>query len=157
MNIICGIFTQDAGEVQIFGEDHRKYYQRETKDIGYCPSYSMAYGSLTVKEQLRFVRSMKNLPEESSEQVEKYLQDFGLKEFEDTFISNLSGGNLRKMSLIEALIGNPRILILDEPTAGVDIITRETIWNNLKKIKQERDVCIVLTTHHLEEAENLSD
>lgn len=82
---------------------------------------------------------------------------FGLVEYKNFKTSQLSGGNKRKLTLAISLVGNPSLLFLDEPTSAVDPLSRKEIWESILQLKMKKEMIIVLTTHHLEEAELLAD
>jgi ATP-binding cassette, subfamily A (ABC1), member 3 len=88
-------------------------------------------------------------------EINQLLADVDLWDFRDTLACNLSGGNKRKLSVAIALIGNSKLVVLDEPTAGMDLSARRKLWNMLKKYKQGR--IIILTTHYMDEADILGD
>lgn len=92
---------------------------------------------------------------EQRPQIDQLLRDIDLYQFRDTLACNLSGGSKRKLSVAIALIGNSRLVVLDEPTAGMDLSARRRLWNMLKKYKQDR--IIILTTHYMDEADILGD
>ena len=115
------------------------------------------YDNLTVEEHLEFYARVKGVPEyEILDKVEETIVKCALDKERGKFSKNLSGGNKRKLSLGMAVIGGSKVIFLDEPTSGMDPVSRKTIWEILLKLKQEGK-CLVLTTHHLDEAEVLSE
>lgn len=158
VNILCGIIKPSSGELKASSLDIYENYDKFTKLIGYCPSYNVVYDELTVGEHLKFICILKGMRRRDIKQeIEKQLENLDFSEFKDTRIANLSGGSLRKLTLASALVKSPKLLILDEPTNGVDAYTRKSIWSYLQAEKVERDTSILLTTHYLREAEKLSD
>lgn len=112
--------------------------------------------NLTVRENLDFMASIYGVDnKEKEKRIEKIVDDFSLKEVENKRCKVLSGGYKRKVSIAIALITNPKILFLDEPTLGLDVLARRELWDIIRKIK--KDTTIILTTHYMEEAEHLSD
>lgn len=123
--------------------------------LGYCPQANNFDGNLTVQQQLLFFARLVGIPEQHQTQyVTSTIQRFGLKDFINTQAMNLSGGNKRKLSLAIAMIGQPKIIFIDEASTGVDPASRRTMW---KAIRHEgRNSAVILTTHAMEEAEAIS-
>ena len=109
---------------------------------------------MKVREMIEFFLDLKEMPET----VENVCKKFGLEKYMDTYCENLSGGNKRKLSFALALIGHPRILLLDEPSTGVDPESRRNMWKNIINLKKKKfHFNMILTTHSMEEAEILTD
>ncbi|KAL2917045.1 hypothetical protein HK105_203477 [Polyrhizophydium stewartii] len=127
--------------------------------IGICPQFDTLWGKLTPREHLRFLAAIRGSSSGNANAVEAEIEsligEVGLMDFADASIESLSGGNKRKVSLASACIGNPSVVFLDEPTTGVDVAIRRSIWNVIEKLKQRTSV--ILTTHSMEEADALSD
>lgn len=123
--------------------------------IGYCPQTDILFSNLTVDQHLEMVCRIKNVSGRHSELL-KVKEMTQLQQFSDQPASTLSGGNKRKLCLAMALIGSPPVLFLDEPSSGLDPVSRKEFWEVLKSLKA-RHRAIILTTHHLDEAEELSD
>ncbi len=125
--------------------------------IGWVPQEETFYSKLTVKENLEYFASLYSLPKkefkESSEEILKLLQ---IEQKRNELASSLSGGMKRRLSIAIALIHNPKVVYLDEPTAGVDPVSRRALWEVIKKIK-EKGITVLLCTHYLDEAEKLCD
>ena len=113
---------------------------------------------LTVSEHLWFYAKLKGVPQNKrSEIVEKTIRELNLKDHKSKFAGNLSGGNKRKLAVAIALLGNPPIILLDEPSAGMDPEARRFMWTVVEKISQrDKKSAVILTTHSMEEAEALS-
>jgi ATP-binding cassette subfamily A (ABC1) protein 3 len=113
---------------------------------------------MTVREHLEFYCKIKKIPKNIEEAlIEKELKDMNLKEYEKKLAGSLSGGNKRKLSVAMALIGNPPVIFLDEPSAGMDPKARRFMWAVIAKIStQRKNSAVILTTHSMEEAEALS-
>lgn len=158
VNTLCGIIQPDSGKIEIEGQNLQENYDEIKNLIGYCPSYDVVYEELTVYEHLQFVSKLKGIKRaDIHDEITEQLERFDLFNMMATLISDLSGGSLRKLTLASALIGSPSLLILDEPTNGVDASARKSIWQYLQKEKETRQTSILLTTHYLMEAEKLSD
>ncbi|OGQ18549.1 MAG: hypothetical protein A3B70_05100 [Deltaproteobacteria bacterium RIFCSPHIGHO2_02_FULL_40_11] len=155
IHIICGLTLASGGRVQIFGKDHLTHYREARRAIGLSgQEYNLdrffpLHKSLTYHGRLFGIPKLK-----LKNQIEKLLHQFGLHEHRNHKTHKLSGGLKRRMMMVKALLHDPEILILDEPTAGVDVELRIDLWNFLRKFNQEGKT-IILTTHYLEEAENL--
>jgi len=122
--------------------------------MGYCPQIDPLLDLMTGRETLRFFGMVKGLPStEISTAVEKVIDQVGLNLYADIVAGTYSGGNKRKLSLAIALIGNPPVLLLDEPSTGMDPAARRHMWNVILELAKDR--CVVLTTHSMEECEAL--
>ena len=157
IHILTGLANKTSGDVMLFGKDIEEDYKEARALIGLVPQefnfdqfekvYNILYfasGYFGISSNLRKVR------------IEKVLRELGLWEKKDMKAITLSGGMKRKLMIARALIHQPKILILDEPTAGVDVETRKSIWKFIRKLNKE-GVTILLTTHYLEEAEELCE
>nr|XP_012645593.1 ATP-binding cassette sub-family A member 3-like [Microcebus murinus] len=126
------------------------------KSMGFCPQDNLLFETLSVSEHLYFYSVIKGVPpEKRSIDINKMLTAFGLLQDQDEFSMYLSGGTKRKLCLSIALLGDPKVMILDEPTSGMDIVSRRNTWDILQQYKVDRT--IILTTHHMDEAEILGD
>ncbi len=111
---------------------------------------------LTVEENIEFYSELSDQPKDEISEIKKYIyESFGLGKVKNKQASKLSGGWQRKLSIALALIPKPKILFLDEPTLGLDVLARRELWDTIDKLK--KDMTIILTTHYMEEAEALSD
>ena len=157
MRMIQCISPMTSGKLEVFGMDvNRK--QREIKfNMGVVPQENNLDPDFTVYENLLVFSRYFDIPEaEARRRVEELLEFVHLEEKRDTMTESLSGGMKRRLVLARALINRPRMLILDEPTVGLDPQSRHLMWDKLKGLKKE-GVTIVLTTHYLEEASQLCD
>ncbi|XP_030747414.1 ATP-binding cassette sub-family A member 5-like [Sitophilus oryzae] len=157
-NILTGLTAPTSGTAYIFGYDVRN--QNEMDQIrrmtGVCPQHDILFDNLTPKEHLEFFANVKGIPSSKIEQeVSKTLKDVDLTEKANAFARHLSGGQKRKLSVGIAVIGDPKIVILDEPTAGVDPYSRRHMWNLLQSRRHGK--IILLTTHFMDEADILAD
>jgi ABC-2 type transport system ATP-binding protein len=152
INILCNLLDADSGTIEIGREpiaEHTKYM------IGIAPQEISVYKDLTCEENLKFFAQIYGL--ERSQRIkrtEELIETFQLNEYAQTTVSNLSGGWQRRINIAVALVHSPSMLILDEPTAGLDIEARYDLWRLIDNLKN-MDVTILLTTHYLEEAERL--
>ncbi|KJH53200.1 ABC transporter, ATP-binding protein [Dictyocaulus viviparus] len=156
MSILCGLYSPSSGTASIYGMDIRTEIQRVRDVLGVCPQYNVLFWHLTVAEQLRLFAALKGTPDSRLEQeVEEILNAVSLVDKANELAGTLSGGMKRRLCIGIALIGGSRFVILDEPTAGVDVISRKEIWTLLQNNKKGRT--ILLSTHHMDEADILSD
>jgi ATP-binding cassette subfamily A (ABC1) protein 3 len=127
--------------------------------IGYCPQFDALLDNLTAREHLELYAAIKGIPAAKREPIiQQILKDLMLKPFENIISSKYSGGNKRKLSVAIALIGNPSIIFLDEPSAGMDPEARRFMWSVISTISSvKKQASIILTTHSMEEAEGLSN
>lgn len=147
-----------TGNISIGGYDCQKNFTEARKMIGYCPQYDALFHVLTVSEHLWFYAKLKGVPSDKrAAMVEKSIRELNLKEHRNKFAGTLSGGNKRKLGVAIALLGNPPIVLLDEPSAGMDPEARRFMWTVVEKISQrDKKSAVILTTHSMEEAEALS-
>jgi ABC-2 type transport system ATP-binding protein len=155
IGVICSLVNKSAGKVTIYGHDTDRDFSRAKACLGIVPqefNFSIFETPLqVVMNQAGYYGIDRHL---ARERGEKYLTQLGLWDKRDDQNRMLSGGMKRRLMIARALIHEPRLLILDEPTAGVDIEIRHSMWAFLKKINAE-GTTIILTTHYLEEAESL--
>jgi len=147
-----------TGDITIAGYDVQKDFSAARKLIGYCPQYDALFPILTVSEHLWFYCKLKGVPQNRrAGMVEKSIRELNLRDHRNKLAGNLSGGNKRKLSVAIALLGNPPIVLLDEPSAGMDPEARRFMWTVVEKISTgNKNSAVILTTHSMEEAEALS-
>ncbi|XP_066512665.1 retinal-specific phospholipid-transporting ATPase ABCA4-like [Hoplias malabaricus] len=156
LSILTGLFPPTSGTAYINGRDIRTDIDAVRQSLGMCPQYNILFPHLTVEEHILFYSLLKGRDKKEAEQeVEDMLGDLGLPNKRDDQAHNLSGGMQRKLSVAMAFVGGSKVVILDEPTSGVDPYSRRSIWDLLLKYRSGRTV--VLSTHHMDEADLLSD
>ena len=155
INIICGLTKKNTGEISIFNFDNEKSYKHARSLIGIVPQEIATDSFEKVINTIRFTRGLFNKIN-SEEYIESILKKLSLWEKKDQQIRTLSGGMKRRLMIAKAMSHEPKILFLDEPTAGVDVELRKSMWEQIIKLKQ-LGVTIVLTTHYIEEAEKIAD
>uniref|UniRef100_T1JC73 ABC transporter domain-containing protein n=1 Tax=Strigamia maritima TaxID=126957 RepID=T1JC73_STRMM len=158
LNILMGLTPQTAGTATVFGLNINDYndLMQIRQMIGICPQHDVLFDRLTPREHLTFYAKIKNVSADVlKDKVDSTIKDVNLEDRGDAPSKNLSGGQKRKLSVGIALIGNPKIIILDEPTSGVDPYARRHLWSLLQSQKQGR--LILLTTHFMDEADILAD
>ncbi|XP_053185826.1 retinal-specific phospholipid-transporting ATPase ABCA4-like isoform X2 [Scomber japonicus] len=156
MSILTGIYPPTSGTAYINGRDIRTDIDIIRTSMGMCPQYNILFNHLTVEEHILFYSLLKGRSQaEAEREVEDMLVDLGLPHKRDDEAQNLSGGMQRKLSVAMAFVGGSKVVILDEPTSGVDPYSRRSIWDLLLKYRAGRTV--ILSTHHMDEADLLSD
>jgi ABC-2 type transport system ATP-binding protein len=155
IGIICGLVNASSGTVTIDGHDHVRDYRAARSLIGLVPQELHTDAFETVWATTTFSRGLFGKPANPA-YVEKVLRDVSLWDKKDSKIMTLSGGMKRRVLIAKALVHEPQILFLDEPTAGVDVELRKDMWEVVRKLR-ESGVTIILTTHYIEEAEMMAD
>lgn len=155
ISIVCGIVTKSAGSVTIAGHDIERDYRTTRAMIGLVPQELTADAFETVWNTVSFSRGLFGLTPNPAH-IEKVLKDLSLYDRKDSRVMTLSGGMKRRLLIAKALSHEPRILFLDEPTAGVDVALRKGMWDVVRRLR-ETGVTIILTTHYIEEAELMAD
>ncbi|TAJ29686.1 ABC transporter ATP-binding protein [Bosea sp. (in: a-proteobacteria)] len=155
ISIICGLVTPSTGTVLADGHDIRDDYRAARSAIGLVPQELTTDAFETVWSTVSFSRGLFGKPKNPA-YIEQVLKDLSLWDKKDTQIRRLSGGMKRRVLIAKALAHEPRILFLDEPTAGVDVELRQDMWQMVRRLK-ESGVTIILTTHYIEEAEEMAD
>jgi ABC-2 type transport system ATP-binding protein len=152
-----GLAQPTGGSIQVFGHDAIGDYAEARQAVGLAPQEPNLDWFLTVGETLDYHAGYFGMPKrERRQRTDELLETFSLTEKRDERTRTLSGGMKRRLILARAMMHRPRLLILDEPTAGVDVELRLELWHYVQKINQE-GTTILLTTHYLEEAEQLCD
>ena len=143
------------GKAEIMGCDIARDSENVKRLVGVSPQDTSVAENLTVKENLEFIADIYLPKEKAAAAVEKTIKAFSLEEFRNKKAKLLSGGYKRKLSIAMAIIGEPKVLFLDEPTLGLDVLARRQLWREIEALK--KNMTIVLTTHYMEEAEALAD
>lgn len=154
ISTICGIVTPTSGTVVVDGHDNQTAYHAARQLIGLVPQELTTDAFETVWDTVSFSRGLFGLAP-SPEHITKILTDLSLIDKKDNRIRQLSGGMKRRVLIAKALSHEPRILFLDEPTAGVDVELRRDMWNIVRRLRED-GVTIILTTHYIEEAEEMA-
>jgi ABC-type multidrug transport system ATPase subunit len=144
----------DYGKITLFGFDNHEEFERIRSRIGYCPQENPLFEFMKVREILEFYSDLKtcNIP------YQTICDKFGLTKYLETYCINLSGGNKRKLTFAIAIMNNPTLLLLDEPSTGVDPESRRFMWKNINELSNSgHKYNMILTTHSMEEAEILCD
>ena len=155
ISTICGLASITSGEITVNGFDVIKDYRKTREMIGLVPQELALEPFEKVINSVKFSRRLFG-KKDDSEYIEQLLTKLQLYDKKDNIIKSLSGGMKRRVMIAKALSHNPKILFLDEPTAGVDVELRKDMWNIIKELRNE-GVTIILTTHYIEEAEMIAD
>ena len=156
IKMLSCLINSTSGDALLMGESIKTNTNEVKGVIGISPQETAVAMGLTVKENLEFICGIYGFSKDKTKEKIKALTDeFNLRDILDKKASKLSGGWQRRLSIALALIGEPQILVLDEPTLGLDVIARSELWDTIRSLKGK--VTIILTTHYMEEAEALSD
>lgn len=156
MRLLCGALTPDAGTADVVGYDVVRDPEAVKARIGYMPQRFSLYGDLTVTENLRLYAEIYRVhPEEFASRARQLLADYRLSAFPNRLAQHLSGGMKQKLALACTLVHEPEVLFLDEPTTGVDPISRRQFWRSLYALNR-RGMTIVVSTPYMDEAERAS-
>jgi len=155
IGVVCGLVRPTAGRVTADGHDIRSAYRAARSKIGLVPQELVTDAFETVWDTVTFSRGLFGKPANPAH-IEKVLKDLSLWDKKDVQLRALSGGMKRRVMIAKALSHEPRILFLDEPTAGVDVELRRDMWEMVRGLR-ESGVTIILTTHYIEEAEEMAD
>ncbi len=157
INILCGLTEPSSGTVKVAGYDVRRESAQAKKLIGVCPQETPVYTYLTGRENIELFGNLHEMPKEKlKERSRKLLSILGLSEDADRRVGKYSGGMKRRLNLIMALVHDPEIAFLDEPTVAMDPQSRHAVWEFIKELKKAGRT-VILTTHYMEEAEELCD
>jgi len=156
ISMITGLVQPTGGTVMIAGNDVSTQIDSLRKIMGVCPQTNIMWGALTVQGHLQLFGRLRGFSDaEIERQGNELLKDLEMERVKDTLASELSGGQKRKLMVMQAFMGNPPFILLDEPTAGVDVESRESIQNLI--LNRKKDKLIILTTHHMSEADYLCE
>jgi lipooligosaccharide transport system ATP-binding protein len=155
--MIYGFSPVTAGRLLVFGKEIKQHFREIKARIGVCQQENNLDPDLTVWENLLVYGRYFNLPPKTGkERAEEWLTFMGLVHKRQARISELSGGLMRRLVIARALIHNPELLILDEPTTGLDPQSRHQVWEQIRLLKA-KNICILLTTHYMDEAAQICD
>jgi ABC-2 type transport system ATP-binding protein len=155
ISIVCGIVRPTAGTVLVEGHDILRDYRAARERIGLVPQELAIEAFETVRAAAAFSRGLFGRAPDAAH-VERVLRDLSLWDRRDDILMTLSGGMKRRVMIAKALAHEPRILFLDEPTAGVDVELRRDLWDLVRRLR-DQGVTIILTTHYIDEAEEMAD
>ncbi len=152
LRMLCGLLTPDSGEGTCLGNNILTHQSLIKEKVGYMTQKFSLYEDLTIKENLDFVAKLYKL-KNRHEVVERTLKENGLFGRRKQLAGKLSGGWKQRMALSACLIHDPQLLLLDEPTAGVDPLARRDFWDTIHRLADEKGITVLVTTHYMDEAE----
>jgi ABC-2 type transport system ATP-binding protein len=158
IRVLTTLLPAVSGSARIFGLDVARNAMRVRRLLGYVPQMLSADGALTGRENVALFARLFDVPRRNrAARVEEALETMGLTGAADRLARTYSGGMIRRLELAQALVNRPRLLILDEPTIGLDPIARASVWERLEELRASTGMTVLLTTHYLEEAARLCD
>ena len=156
IKMLSGLLLPSSGSARIFGMDLGTQAREIKPLLGISPQETAVAPNLTVRENLELMAGIYGFSrKEAKEKAEQMMEEFSLGEVAKSRAKTLSGGWQRRLSIAMALISQPKLLFLDEPTLGLDVLARRELWRIIESLKGK--VTVILTTHYMEEAEALSD
>lgn len=156
IKMLTGLTKPTSGEAYVMGRSINTELDEVKKLVRVSPQDTAVAPNLTVRENLEFIAGIYGMDRKrAKEKADELVKEFSMEEIEKSMAKTLSGGWQRRLSIAMALITEPLILFLDEPTLGLDVIARRELWQIINSVK--KNVTVVLTTHYMEEAEKLSD
>jgi ABC-2 type transport system ATP-binding protein len=157
LNMILGLLKPTSGSITIEGYDNVKNSIKVKQLLGFMTQETVVDGYLKARDNLEIFARLYHVPEnEIEKRVNKALEDANLKEFADKPAGTFSGGMQRRLNLVKSMLQEPSILILDEPTTGLDVQSRVGMWDSIKKLN-DKGITVILTTQYLEESDALCD
>ncbi|HWE98951.1 MAG TPA: ABC transporter ATP-binding protein [Caulobacteraceae bacterium] len=155
LRLLCGLLTADSGEGEVLGLDFRTQSAAIKRQTGYMTQRFSLYEDMTIAENLGFIARVYGL-ERRAQRVSEALERLGLADRRDQLAGQLSGGWKQRLALAAATLHEPRLLLLDEPTAGVDPKARREFWDEIHALA-ERGITVLVSTHYMDEAERCHD
>jgi ABC-2 type transport system ATP-binding protein len=158
VRVITTLVPVQQGHVEIFGMDSRRNTMDIRHNIGYVPQQLSIESALTGRQNVELFARLYDVPRaERRHRVDEALQAMNLLDVAEGVAGNYSGGMVRRLELAQALVNRPSLLILDEPTVGLDPIARDGVWAHVRRMQDEFGMTVLLTTHYMEEADTLCD
>lgn len=151
IRMICGLLTADSGSGNCMGYDIFREAAKIKQSVGYMTQHFSFYKDLTVEENLNFIANVYGI-KNKREQIENILAEHDLNKFRKQLTKELSGGWKQRVALAACLLHNPEVLLLDEPTAGIDPIARRIFWDQIHSLS-EKGITTLMSTHYMDEAE----
>lgn len=156
-NIITGLLKPDSGEVCFTDNDINQSIKKYKSSIGVVPQEISLYEGMTIIENLRFIGKLYGVRGKGLvEKVEALIKDVKLSDKKNSEVGKLSGGMKRRVNIAAALVHKPKLVIMDEPTVGIDPQSRSSVWDIIKELKK-KGISVILTSHYVDEIERLSD
>jgi len=157
INVLCGLLEPTSGSASVGGYDVRQEPEKVKELTGVCPQETAVYPHLTGKENVELFGNLHAMPKEKLKRnVDELLREMSLSEDAKRRVGKYSGGMMRRINLAMALVHDPEIAFLDEPTVGMDPQSRRAVWDFIRGLKKQKKT-VILTTHYMEEAEELCE
>ena len=158
IKMLTTLLAPSSGDAWVAGYDVVHHAAQVRRVIGYVPQLLSADGSLTAYENLLIFAKLYHIPRRERERrIHDALSFMGLDEVSDKMVREYSGGMIRRLEIAESMLHRPRVLFLDEPTVGLDPIARKAVWDHIQRLRSDFGTTILLTTHYMEEADELCD
>jgi ABC-2 type transport system ATP-binding protein len=158
IKMLTTLLPPSSGNASVAGYDIVHHASQVRRVIGYVPQLISADGSLTGYENLLIFAKLYDVPRGEREQrIRAALEFMGLAEVRDKLVRNYSGGMIRRLEIAQGMLHRPRVLFLDEPTLGLDPMARKAVWDHVERLRGDYGTTIFLTTHYMEEADELCD
>jgi len=158
IKMLTTLLTPTFGDAWVAGYDVVHHAAQVRRVIGYVPQLLSADGSITGYENLLIFAKLYHIPRgEREKRIHDALSFMGLEEVSDKMVREYSGGMIRRLEIAESMLHRPRVLFLDEPTVGLDPIARRAVWDHIQRLRSDFGTTILLTTHYMEEADELCD
>jgi ABC-2 type transport system ATP-binding protein len=158
IRLLNTLLPLQEGSVEVYGYDVRRAPMAVRRLVGYVPQQLSIEGALTGRENVSWFARLFDVPRrERAGRVADALEDMGLAEAADRLANTYSGGMVRRLELAQALVNRPGLLVLDEPTVGLDPVARDGVWERVEELREATGMTVLLTTHYMEEAEALCD
>jgi ABC-2 type transport system ATP-binding protein len=158
LRVLNTLYPPQTGEVRIFGRNVRTEAMAVRRVLGYVPQQLSIEGALTGRENVSWFARLFDVPRrERADRVAEVLAIVDLTDAADRLAGTYSGGMVRRLELAQALVNRPALLVLDEPTVGLDPVARDSVWGRVQDMQRRYGMTVLLTTHYMEEADALCD
>lgn len=158
IKMLTTLLPPTAGSASVDGHSITRDAREVRRVIGYVPQLLSADGALTGYENLLMMAKLYDIPRrERKERIRDVLGFMGISDFSDKLVRTFSGGMIRRLEIAQAMLHRPKVLFLDEPTVGLDPVARKAVWQHIQQLRSEYGTTIFLTTHYMDEADQLCD
>ncbi|MEZ4548102.1 MAG: ATP-binding cassette domain-containing protein [Thermodesulfobacteriota bacterium] len=158
IKMLTTLLPPTSGMARVAGHDVVKQPTEVRKSIGYIPQLVSSDGALTARENLLLSARLYGVPRAEQEgRIREALDFMGLGQFSDRLVSSYSGGMIRRLEIAQSMLHRPSVIFMDEPTVGLDPVARKAVWDHVRELKEKYRMTIILTTHYMDEVEELCD